>query len=179
MEEATKFGLMAVSTKATGRKTWPMAEEDSFTLMEISTRATGEMTRLTATDNTLTQTEPSTRAVGWTINSMDKGRNTGQMVLSMKAITKWVRKMDMGSSFGLTNLHTVDSSSIIIFMVTAGTGGQTVENTAETGCVTKCMEQVCLLGLTAESMKDNIMMIKSTDMESSHGQIIDNMMGSG
>ena len=57
--------------------------------------------------------------------------------------------------------------------------GLIIENTQETGSITKCMELVCSLGPTAESTRENIMMTRNKDMVFSHGQMVDNMMAIG
>lgn len=54
-----------------------------------------------------------------------------------------------------------------------------VEFIKENGSKTKCKVTVFLLGLMAESTKENTIMIRNTDLELSHGQMDELTMEGG
>jgi hypothetical protein len=72
-----------------------------------------------------------------------------------------------------------DSSKIMSFMAMASTNGLTVEHLKVTGNTTKCMEKDFSLGTTAEDMKENISMIRSTVKAYSFGLMVVSMMVAG
>jgi len=110
---------------------------------------------------------------------MEKEKNIGLMVLSTKANTSMVRRMVMDNFYGLIGRATVENLSIIIFTEKALTHGQMVEFTMVTGNRTKCTVKAYSLGLTDESTRESIMMIKSKDMEFSIGPMEGNMTDIG
>ena len=110
---------------------------------------------------------------------MDKEKKNGLMVRSMKATTNSAKKMDLESFYGLTDLHTKETSETIIFTDTENTNGPMVENSQETGYAIRCMEVVFSLGLMAEDIKVSTTMTKNKVMEFSRGQMEENTMGHG
>lgn len=147
--------------------------------MVIFTMAIGRTIRLMASGNILIQMEHNMRAIGWTISNMDKEKNTGLMVLNMKALINTERKMALDNFYGLINLLIAELSLTTTFMDMASTDGQTTESTQVIGSTTKCTVQVFSLGLMAENTRVNTLTTRSKDTVCSHGQMEDNMMGTG
>jgi hypothetical protein len=174
-----KFGVMGVSMRGTGRMTKPMEEEDLSMLTETFMTAIGKTTKLTGMVNILILMERNTMGIGWMTSSTAKATKHGQMVPDIKAAISSAKKTEKANSIGLINLRTMAISLITIFMGLVSTDGPTEENTKEIGLTTKCTVSVSLLGLTAESMKGSIMMIKSKDMVYSLGQMDESMMDTG
>ena len=89
-EKASKFGLMVVYTKATGRIIRPTTLVACFTKMVTYTRASGKKTRLTASDTTFTRMALCIVASGKTIRKMERESKGGLMVQSSKETTSRV-----------------------------------------------------------------------------------------
>ena len=89
-EKASRFGLMVVYTRATGRIIRPTTLVAFFTKMVTYTRASGKRTRLTALATTFTRMAPCTVASGKTIRKMERESKGGLMDQSSKETTSRV-----------------------------------------------------------------------------------------
>ena len=180
-EKVTAFrsGLTAQSIWDTGKTTWPTVKDYSTMLMAMSMRVTGPKTRHMALEYTPILTEQNTRANGKKMHKMELVKKLGLTAQFLKAYTRKVRSMAKGIIFGVMNLLSMVNGGTIIFMDMVLTNGLTVESIKEIGKITICMERVFILGLTAEVTKETITMIRSTDMESTNGQMEGNTMDSG
>jgi hypothetical protein len=149
MEEVTKFGVMAVFMKDTGKMIKLTETVDLFMQMEIIMKVSGRTTRPTDSENIHIQMAQNMKAFGLMINSMDRVRKNGQMALNMKETINMGKKMGSVSFYGPTCHLIKEISTIIISMVTVNTSGLMEENIQVTGYVIKCMEKDFLLGMTA------------------------------
>lgn len=95
------------------------------------------------------------------------------MVHNTRAITSLVKRMASASFFGRTDLFTKVNSQTTIFKDMESTSGLTVENSQETGYVTRCKVEVSLPGTMAEDIRETIMTTRSMGTESSHGLMAD------
>jgi hypothetical protein len=179
MEEVTKFGVMAVFMKDTGKMIKLTETVDLFMQMEIIMKVSGRTTRPTDSENILIQMAQNMKAFGLMINSMDRVRKNGQMALNMKETINMGKKMGSVSFYGPTCHLIKEISTIIISMVTENISGLTEENTQATGYATKCMEKDFSLGKMAESIKEIIMTIRSKATVYLLGQMEDNMTDNG
>jgi hypothetical protein len=84
MDLVFKSGQITLSTKESGAKTKPMAEESSGTLMATSTRVNGRMIRLMALEFIFTSTAPSMKVTGRTIFKTDKAWRAGKTAADMR-----------------------------------------------------------------------------------------------
>lgn len=148
-------------------------------LMATFTMENGKMIKPMAMANTTTQMEPDMRDTGSKISSMVKVKRSGQTMPATRENTKTVRSMDVVNSFGLTDQLTPVISSRTIFTVSEFTRGQMGENMMANGKTTRWTEKVSSLGLMAVNTKDNTLMIKKRDRESSPGQTVASMMATG
>ena len=87
MAMVSKFGLMDLNTKESGRMIKPTDTESLYTQTEISTRVNGRMTRLTAMEATHTPMEQLMLENGKTINNTERVLKLGQMVQNTKGNT--------------------------------------------------------------------------------------------
>ena len=147
--------------------------------MAMFTMENGKMIKPMAMANTTTQMEPDMRDTGSKISSMVKVKRSGQTMPATRENTKTVRSMDVVNSFGLTDQLTPVISSRTIFTVSEFTRGQMGENMMANGKTTRWTEKVSSLGLMAVNTKDNTLMIKKRDRESSPGQTVASMMATG
>ena len=147
--------------------------------MAMFTMENGKMIKPMAMANTTTQMEPDMRDTGSKISSMVKAKRSGQTMPATRENTKTVRSMDVVNSFGLTDQLTPVISSRTIFTVSEFTRGQMGENMMANGKTTRWTEKVSSLGLMAVNTKDNTLMIKKRDRESSPGQTVASMMAIG
>lgn len=108
--EASRSGLMVLSTKACGSRAKPMGLEDLSTRMETCTRVSGRMTRLMVRAFTLISMERGTKVGGRKIGRTAKESKHGLMGLNTKEITKRARSMVWEPSSGLMAAPTKDSS---------------------------------------------------------------------
>ena len=148
-------------------------------LMATFTMENGKMIKPMAMANTTTQMEPDMRDTGSRISSMVKVKRSGQTMPATRENTKTVRSMDVVNSFGLTDQLTPVISSRTIFTVSEFTRGQMGENMMANGKTTRWTEKVFSPGLMAVNTKDNTLMIKKRDRESSPGQTVASMMATG
>ena len=72
-----------------------------------------------------------------------------------------------------------DNFIIIILKELENIYGQMGGHTQEIGKTIKCMEKVCLHGQMAGNMKVNMLKIRSKEMESFTGLMVESMLGSG
>ena len=86
-EKASKFGLMVVYMRATGKIIRPTISVACFTKMVTSTRASGKRTRLTALATTFTRMALCIVASGKMIRKMERESKGGLMDQSSKATT--------------------------------------------------------------------------------------------
>ena len=76
----------------------------------------------------------------------------GQMEPSTQVITRMVVRRALESSSGVMELHTMESSRIIISRGKENMFGQIIGSTREIGITIKCMDLECTLGLMAKSI---------------------------
>lgn len=88
MVPASRFGLMAPSTKVNGARTRLMALESSGTQTAMSTKASGRTTKLTAMASTFMSTAPNTKATGRTTCKMETVLNHGRTALVTMVATR-------------------------------------------------------------------------------------------
>ena len=86
-EKASKFGLMVVYMRATGKIIRPTTSVACSTKMETSTRVSGKRTRLTALVTTFTRMAPCIAASGKMIRRMERESNGGPMAPNSKETT--------------------------------------------------------------------------------------------
>lgn len=96
------------------------------------------------------------REIGLLTNNKVLEKRIGLMVLVTKAITTRARNM-----------------ALVLFI------GPMEQSSKANGKITKCMEEVCSNGQTAESTKENIILTRSKVMESLLGQMVANMKACG
>ena len=133
MDMVSNCGLMAASTKASGRMIKQRASEGLFWLMEMCIKEIGSKTKPTATGNTFMLKERHTKEVGLKTSKKVMERNRGQIIHITKGAILKAKNMDKVHSNGLTVL-----------------------NISDNGKTTKCIAKANLNGQTAESTKENI-----------------------
>jgi hypothetical protein len=179
MVEDIKSGVMAAFTKVIGNATKLMVVEDSFMLMETFMTDIGRMIKPMDMDNILIPMVLNTKATGSTISSTVKAKSTGQMVHNTKEHINSVKRTDMDNSSGPIDLATMETLLTIIFTARVHIPGLMAEFTMETGNRIKCTEEVYSHGPMVGSTKENTSTIRNKDMESSTGQMVVSMMGTG
>ena len=80
---------------------------------------------------------------------------------------------------GLTKVFIMGIGQTTTLTVKENTDGQTAEFTLENGKIISCMEEGCILGLTAENTKVSILMIKRMDKDAIPGQMASAIMEGG
>lgn len=108
-----KCGLMAQSTKVSGKMEKHVARENFGILTAISLKVNGLMIRRTVMAFTHTQTGHTTRDIGRMTCSMVMVRSFGLMEASTSVATFWVRSKAKATTGGLMGASTQASGSII------------------------------------------------------------------
>lgn len=144
-----KSGLMAVSTKVTGKMVRQQERVGSFTLTVMSTTATGRRIKLMALVFILIWMELRTRVIGAKISSTATVLKHGQMALHMMAHTNLEKSTEKENSLGLMVAHIKEILMTTTSKVTAFT-----------------------TGVIRESMSANGKTIKWKALESSIGQMV-------
>ena len=125
--------------------------DDSYLLMATFMSEIGKMDRRTEKVTIIMRLVQTIREIGLKISNMDKAGKSGPTLAHMKEVSRTASKRALVNSNGLM-----------------------VRNTRENGATTKCMERVFLSGLTAESTKATILLIRNMGSESIVGQTEEN-----
>ena len=173
MAKATRSGVMAQFTKASGKMTKQMGRAGLYMLMEIFITAIGRMTKPRALAFTHIMMARGTRGTGRMTSSTAKEAKAGQTVLATTDITLKERKMGLASSNGVIVRDMKASSLIIIYMEKVLTSGPTTEYTKVTGYATKCTAMECSLGMTVVNIKGVMWTTKKKALVSSSGLTAD------
>ena len=99
------------------------------------------------------------RVIGLKTSNMDLVLRDGQMLLLMKVNTLKAKSTAGENSHGQMQALLLVISTITISMEMESTNGQMEESIQEIGKTIRWRAMVLLLGLTAENMWDNILMI--------------------
>jgi hypothetical protein len=90
----SRFGLMALSTKASGKTTKPTDKESFIMLMEMYTRVNGSMIKPVARALIHMRMEPNMSGSGKMISRMDSVLNNGLTAKFMKVSTRMVPRLE-------------------------------------------------------------------------------------
>mgnify|MGYP006081381489 CR=1 FL=1 len=175
----SKSGLMARSTKATGKTIKQTEEEDSFMPTATYITASGKMIRPTVMVSTTTLTAQSTKANGKRINNTVKVKKSGLIMPAMKVCIRTERSMDTVNLTGQMVQPTLEISSIITLREAVNTPGVTEDNTMVNGAITKCTALVSSHGTMAVVMRESTTTIRKKVMESSPGPMVANTTALG
>ena len=113
MVKEDKFGLMALFTKAIGRRERRVVGEDSSKLMENIIQEKGKMIKLMGLASLQTKRERNIQVNGSTISKTDTVKSYSLTAQSIRESTTMVSNMERDCSFGLTSPLTKGSSSIM------------------------------------------------------------------
>lgn len=169
----SSYGRMAVSMKATGKMIKPTEEEDLSMLMVTAIMAIGLMIKLMVVEPTNTWTEPNTLVIGKKTNNMVTESKHGLMLQSTKVIMSSERSTVSVLSNGLTALHILENSIVIISTEREFTLGPMQENMKGNGELTKCMARELSPGQTAVSILVSTLKIRRRAMVNSYGLMVD------
>ena len=133
MAVASRYGLMGLATRDTGRATRPTAEEDSSMQTETSMKESGKMIRPTAEESTLTWTAADMKENGLKTNNTDLVLKDGLMVPHMRASTCKERSMARESSHGLITAPTLVTSMTTTSTEQVSMSGRTGASSRESG----------------------------------------------
>ena len=170
---------MGPNMKDIGKIIKRMGREHFGTFTEIGTRANGKETKHTDLGNILIVTERPMKAIGEMIYSMDQELNSGMITQDTKVIIIKGRNTGKGITRGKTAHNILVIGMKIKYMELGSIDGTMADSMKETGQIIIWTDMACILGKTAENMKDNIRKIKSMVTVYTHGQMAVNTMGSG
>ena len=131
-----RFGLTELSTKASGKMTWPVVREGFITQTAIYTRVSGGKIEHTALGFTLTLMVLGMRDFGLMTSRTGGAKRLGQTGLRSKGSSRMGRKMARESTNGQMVLNTRVSGKITSSTEAARTNGQMEGFTRGNGKIT-------------------------------------------
>lgn len=174
-----KNGQMALNTKDNGRTTELMEKVNLFILMVIFTTENGSTIKQMDMVSTITLMVLCMRATGEMIFNMVKEKNHGQMDQYMKGTIWPVRNMAWVFIVGMTEVSTQENGTKTKLKDLEHTAGLMEDNIKESGLITIWTEWVFILGLMADATWVSIKMIRSMDMVSTNGPMVDFILDNG
>mmetsp|Transcript_81295 Transcript_81295/g.159596 ORF Transcript_81295/g.159596 Transcript_81295/m.159596 type:complete len:227 (+) Transcript_81295:204-884(+) len=179
MGMVSRCGLMVPCTTASGNWTKRRERANLFTWMVMFTRAIGSATRPTVTASTTMPTDRGMRVIGWMTSNMAMALKFGRTVRDTRVRTSWAAKAARAVSLGQMVPSTKANSRTTTSAARVPTSGAMGGCSEALGQKIACMVEVFSHGWTAVRTKVITNSTKKMATESSSGQTVVCMRGSG